>query len=208
LLPRLRRPKRLPYWVKCKIKKKNDPAFLINIEFAGFFFYIGHFVMKINIQNLEHDLLEIDEEVELNFLDQALLAYYPNKADVHVALDKFGKDYRLKVHIATIARYVCDRCLGPYAHKFKAVQSQIYQIGGTPMQDQDQIKYLPANTIEIDITPLLREMFILEHPIKMLCKNECKGICPHCGANLNTEACRCGSQPVDLRWEKLRKLIK
>jgi len=47
----------------------------------------------------------------------------------------------------------------------------------------------------------------LSIPMKLLCREDCQGICPGCGANLNQEACRCGEKPGDPRWEKLRELL-
>ncbi len=164
--------------------------------------------MKINIQSLEHDLLEFDEDVEINFLDGKIKGFYPNKADVHVVVDKFGSDYRLKIQLSTISHNVCDRCLNQYDDQITAKQSQIYHIGDTNKEQTAEFEYLPSNATEIDITSLLREMIVLQHPIKMLCKEECKGLCPHCGADLNNEECRCTSGLIDPRWERLRKLIK
>jgi len=164
--------------------------------------------MKINIQNLEHDLLEFDDEVEINFLDGEIKDFYPNKAQVHVVVDKFGSDYRLKVKLATVSENVCDRCLTEYKNQVNAKQSQVYHAGEISSGQTSEFEYLPSNAVEIDITDMLREMIVLQHPIKMLCREDCSGLCPRCGADLNNEECRCASDNIDPRWEQLRKLIK
>lgn len=164
--------------------------------------------MKINIQNVERDLFEIDEDVEIDFLPGELLACYPGKAQVHVLLDKFGTDYRLKITMNVLAHYTCDRCLEEYTIKRDGKMSRIVHIGEAPPEADEDIIYLDYGAKEIDVTPILKEMFILQHPIRMLCKDDCKGICPQCGVYLNKENCQCNTDPIDPRWEKLRKLIK
>lgn len=165
--------------------------------------------MQINIRNLESNLVESDAVVDNTFLDQSVIRYYPGLFKVHLVLDKFGRNYRIDIDLSTKAQYVCDRCLSEYSFIFKEKQRLIIQLGGKVNQDDEEdIIFLPENTTEIDITPYLNEMVLLNHPLKMLCHEECRGICPRCGADLNTGACTCAEQPIDPRWDALRKLIK
>ncbi len=164
--------------------------------------------MKINIQNMSDDLHEFSEQVEPVFLSKQMHDLYPEVLQVDVTLDKFGRDYRLDIHIRTHGHYICDRCLAPFEREFEARMLQIYQMGPLDEGLDEEVLELAPNAVEIDIDPVLSEMIILNHPVKMLCSEDCKGICPNCGADLNHEACRCGSVPMDPRWEELRKLIK
>jgi len=59
---------------------------------------------------------------------------------------------------------------------------------------------------EIDITALVHEQVALALPMRPLCKEDCKGLCPECGANLNKGDCGCRSGPVDLRLAALKNL--
>ncbi len=164
--------------------------------------------MKINIQNLEQNLLEVDTEVDADFLDRNTRKFYPNKMAVHVLLDKFGKNYKLDVQLKTTASYICDRCLTEYSADFSAKQRQVFHLGIQQEPVDDEIEELPANATEIDLNPFLREIVLLNKPVKMLCREDCKGICPVCGADLNHEACRCSEAPIDPRWAELKKLLK
>jgi len=56
----------------------------------------------------------------------------------------------------------------------------------------------------IDLAPIICEQIILQIPIKVLCKEECKGLCPHCGTNLNTSSCNCNLNFVDDRMAVLK----
>jgi uncharacterized protein len=59
---------------------------------------------------------------------------------------------------------------------------------------------------EVDLAPLLREAMILSLPTVPLCSDECRGLCPHCGANRNVGRCGCHDDWVDPRLAVLRSL--
>lgn len=59
---------------------------------------------------------------------------------------------------------------------------------------------------EVDLEPLLREQIILAVPFAPLCREDCKGLCPVCGIDLNTGSCTCDRTPIDPRWSALRNL--
>jgi len=63
-----------------------------------------------------------------------------------------------------------------------------------------------ASTEEVDVTPDLREALVLRIPIYPLCREDCRGLCPYCGANLNREECTCSPQAMESRWDVLDKL--
>jgi len=164
--------------------------------------------MKINIQNLERNLLEVEGEIDSDFLGSEIRVFYPNRIKVSAKLDKFGKDYKIDVLIQTQAEYVCDRCLIQYTHDFNAQLNQVYHTGNRGEEVDADIIELPANAIEIDITPIINEAFVLHHPIKMVCQDNCQGMCTECGADLNREKCTCAEDAVDPRWAELKKIIK
>jgi uncharacterized protein len=58
----------------------------------------------------------------------------------------------------------------------------------------------------VDLTAQMREDIILELPQRALCAEDCKGLCPHCGKDLNQGSCRCKQSGGDLRWHALDKL--
>ena len=58
----------------------------------------------------------------------------------------------------------------------------------------------------LDLGEAIRQYSVMATPAKPLCREDCAGLCPTCGANLNKGPCGCPPQPVDHRWEALRKL--
>ena len=53
---------------------------------------------------------------------------------------------------------------------------------------------------------VLREQVLLALPLKAICREDCKGLCPHCGRNLNQEQCNCAETPDDPRWSALKDI--
>ena len=83
----------------------------------------------------------------------------------------------------------------------------------------DELLYYPASTAPpkelvigedgtIDLTPLIRELTILELPIHPLCKPDCLGLCQECGVNLNEKECGCVFDEIDPRLAKLKELLE
>jgi len=96
----------------------------------------------------------------------------------------------------------CRRCGGPVEGTVVAeVRERFAPTGGS---DRDEEAY-PLTGDELDLEPLARDAVLLELPLAPLCREDCAGLCPTCGANLNTETCDCA--PVgDPRWAALDAL--
>ena len=60
----------------------------------------------------------------------------------------------------------------------------------------------------IDIAPALLQALLLELPMQPLCRPDCKGLCPDCGADLNQQPCTCNHQDIDIRFSKLQALLQ
>lgn len=58
----------------------------------------------------------------------------------------------------------------------------------------------------LDLSEALQQYALLEIPMKSLCKPDCKGLCPNCGENLNTNSCKCSSQAANQKWGALENL--
>ncbi|MBN1225748.1 MAG: DUF177 domain-containing protein, partial [Deltaproteobacteria bacterium] len=59
----------------------------------------------------------------------------------------------------------------------------------------------------IDLTEVVREQILLAVPMIPICKEDCKGLCPYCGQNLNQCKCVCAGKTIDPRWSKLQNLV-
>src|ERR1043166_7973541 len=98
----------------------------------------------------------------------------------------------------------CRRCLNE-AHAHVEDESHIIfaETGNDELDDPDVYPVDP-DARELDLRPALREEWLLAQPRYSLCREDGKGICPRCGADLNVGPCSCPPQ-ADSRWEGLRK---
>ena len=99
---------------------------------------------------------------------------------------------------------VCDRC----GEKYVAVKFAYYEcvlVEERESDDSDDIIVLEND--EVDLDELARDAFILAMDTKFLCSEDCRGLCPGCGVNLNRESCRC-KKAVDPRLAKLAQLLQ
>ena len=76
------------------------------------------------------------------------------------------------------------------------------------MQNEDNDDYIVSKDGFIDADDTLIEQILLELPLKHLCREDCKGLCPKCGADLNTTQCSCDTSDPDPRFDVLRKLLE
>ena len=122
-------------------------------------------------------------------------------------------DIRVVGELKTDLEILCARCLEPVAFPVKREFDLLYRPAGldvvegkeVELQDKDAaISYYEHDGVEL--SELLREQVLLEVPLKTVCKEECQGLCPHCGSNLNHGKCGCEQPPADPRWEALKGL--
>jgi uncharacterized protein len=90
----------------------------------------------------------------------------------------------------------CRRCLRPTAGRVRAAVRELYTEGG------DGEDTYPLHGDDVDLEPLVRDAVLLELPVTTLCRPDCKGLCPTCGADWNEGPCSC-APPADPRWAAL-----
>src|SRR3982750_594179 len=101
----------------------------------------------------------------------------------------------------------CRRCLGDASGHVSAEAHLIFAEAGTEGVDDDpDVFLLDDRKAELDLRPALREQWLLHVPGYALCREDCKGLCPTCGAELTLGPHECTSTSADPRWDALRKL--
>ena len=100
----------------------------------------------------------------------------------------------------------CARCAGP-AHAVLNIHIENKAIRGNKSEESED--YLFVKNKEIDVVSPFFEQIVLEYPqYGILCKEDCKGLCPVCGIDLNKKSCNCRAKTVDPRLAKLSELLK
>ena len=88
-----------------------------------------------------------------------------------------------RINLLALLNIACSRCLEPYPQKYEIQIDQDY-IPDNIKAPEIMFTYSPVHN-KIDIAEVIRQELIIELPIKPLCKQECRGLCPVCGCNLN-----------------------
>jgi uncharacterized protein len=132
---------------------------------------------------------------------------------IHKDKDRF----RLVGTVGTTLELRCSRCLEPFALPLDAAFDLRYlPVGAAAPDDQetedrelgeDDTAATFYEDDAIDLADLLREQFYLALPMKPLCRQDCRGLCPQCGTNLNTDTCQCQVRWEDPRLAGLKALI-
>lgn len=94
----------------------------------------------------------------------------------------------------------CRRCLTPVRETVRVPLDELYQV---TLEDPDA---WPIESDQIDLLPMVRENILLAVPLGPLCRPDCPGFCPVCGADLSVETCGCDLTPKDSRWSVLDQL--
>lgn len=97
----------------------------------------------------------------------------------------------------------CDRCTAAFNKK---QVTELDFILATEIEGEDEEDIVLLEDDSVDVGDLAYSAFILDMDTKNLCSENCLGLCPTCGVNLNEEACRC-EREVDPRWEALKQLL-
>lgn len=103
----------------------------------------------------------------------------------------------------------CSRCLEPVLHTFSI---QIEEEADMKLTDQERIEALDESSFiqdkVLDTEKLLHNEILIRWPMRVLCKEDCKGICSRCGANLNQGSCDCDTADLDPRMAVISDIFK
>jgi uncharacterized protein len=99
----------------------------------------------------------------------------------------------------------CRRCLTDVSVPVKDDAYVIFAESGSDETDDPDVYVLDERSNKLDLSPAIREQWLLNVPAFALCREDCKGMCPKCGKNWNDGPCDCETSS-DSRWDALRKI--
>lgn len=161
--------------------------------------------MIIKYKNYTNGIHEIFEEEKAKNL--GLTEHFKNDIALECRMDKSNHQIILDCTVKGNAEFSCDRC----NEEFEMELSNSFQVScffeeKDTDDDEINIKFLTADQDKIDITEEIKDYLLLSIPMKALCDEECKGLCPSCGQNLNESTCSCSNESTTSVWEPLKKL--
>lgn len=172
--------------------------------------------MRIAIENLDEGLYPVHVEAAPDELQLPVdEARFDRPVVVDGTLSVTGGKLVLQARVAAAAEYECSRCLTMYTQEVAGEIAMLYEKRPeAPSSDADEwsgsddMEILALDAKSIDIAHHVEEAIFLAIPMKPLCREDCRGLCLKCGADLNQGQCGCETHEVDARWQALKKLIK
>lgn len=132
-----------------------------------------------------------------------------DKAMLELDIQKSGEEYFCQGQLNATVTQECARCL----KSIKQILTGEVDFIASPAKvnddditdDEDHVYY--DNELSADLWEIVRQTVILAVSMKPLCSDDCRGLCPHCGTNLNEKNCKCSVRTIDPRLEPLKKLL-
>ena len=173
--------------------------------------------MKLKVDDIAAEAKELsfrEPEEEVNrLLSRGDGGEWRFKAPIEVELSYYraGTELFFEGRLAAATGAACARCAeefeGAIERPFRFIMSPraIAAEADAPDEPGDG-EYAVYDGDEIDLSPLIREELLLALPTRPLCREDCRGLCPRCGTNLNQGECRCPEPAGDPRFAVLRSL--
>ena len=165
--------------------------------------------MEINllpILNYEGKRLDIDETLKIENRDGDNFQIL-EPVTVKGQMVNIGGSLELEAKGEARLKLVCDRCLEEFEdmvafeiqERFKKAEN------GSGVESNPDIVMLEGDTVDLDA--LVYDALVMHLPSKVLCTQDCKGLCLNCGQNLNQGDCKCDTRPTDPRFDILDNLL-
>jgi uncharacterized protein len=124
-----------------------------------------------------------------------------------------GEQVRLRGTIRTEVEILCDRCAAPERAPLAVEFDTSFIPQEVEAAKEENVELAPEDLLlsaydggAVDLDELVREQVLLALPSRHLCREDCKGLCPKCGTDLNAGDCSCEQSEVDPRWSALAGL--
>jgi uncharacterized protein len=145
---------------------------------------------------------------ELNPIDERVTLTQPVEVKGNVKLA--GNEVFVSGHVETQVQLECDRCLKsvelPVSADFalEYISGSDYESSSAAALSEEELSVSVFDGESIDVDEIVKEQILLSVPARMLCCEDCKGICPECGIDRNTGECNCAPDEIDPRWAALK----
>ena len=159
---------------------RKDPGTVISFEFSG------------TIPDLKVVSSYVDDDEEITAVGTA--------ESVHGGIMITGT-------ISTRWKGECRRCLGPASGSLEVFVRELFERVEPDSPQLFEGEIYPYTGDIIDLQEMVKDQVLLELPLAPLCREECKGLCVSCGADLNLGSCACDSVAIDPRWSTLDVLV-
>jgi len=166
--------------------------------------------MKIDIQKLKngYHCFEFETSQEDIGLTEKHVSF--KQIAIRSDVEKNAQHILVTSHVTAVVGCACDNCLVDFEKELQDSFTVFYTTDRDVCTDDDDdaVHVLESTTREINLADGVRNNLLLSLPMRLLCREDCKGLCAGCGANLNSENCTCDRTAYDPRWEGLKQAFK
>jgi uncharacterized protein len=166
--------------------------------------------MKVQISEIPEDGLELDAEEPV----QAEGVRIASPVGIRLRVEKIGTEVVIRGELAADVEFSCSRCLREVKKGLLMPINLLYHPLDSLRGDErrellgEELETGFYEDDELDIEEIAKEQVLLNIPMKPLCGESCRGICPRCGADLNEGSCGCKLSAQDSRLSALKKLLE
>ncbi len=129
-----------------------------------------------------------------------------------IEVENTGSLLLVRGELRALVRLVCVRCLGMFEHPLRMKIEEEFATEETepdiPTMDRDEPEASAMSHFVLDVTEFVRQQLLVHIPMAFVCRDDCRGICPQCGNDLNEGPCGCPVEPSDSRWDRLADVLK
>jgi uncharacterized protein len=169
--------------------------------------------MRIDLEKLDETggkFSRTYETDDLTFDEHDLTLIEPVTVDGRIR--RKGVEVELRGQLRTKIAVACGRCLKSVELPIEVAFTERFTPAVTWKNEEQHelteedldLSAFDGEGIELD--DLVKEEILLAMPGHVVCRDECKGLCPNCGVDLNAGSCNCSTKQIDSRWEKLKDL--
>jgi uncharacterized protein len=170
--------------------------------------------MFISLQELELRPVRFSVDMpagEIDFVNPAVQASVLHAAGTAELVSHALDEIRIRGNLSVYVEAPCDRCLEPARSRLAKDFDLVYMPTPEDLTGERAIDEAASDVgfysgAGIELNDVLREVVLLALPMRWMCQDDCKGICPSCGRNRNEEDCSCNNKAADDRWSKLRSI--
>lgn len=169
------------------------------------------FINLSDILTTEGSAKEIDSELDIKKIEYLNSSYLiKGKVKIYVKVMNLG-DKKIEVDgsFESTILIPCSRCIKEVPYTINENFSKDFDLNyaneDSP-DDEEQLKYLDG--YNLNIIQLISDEILLHFPMKVLCSNNCKGICKTCGCDLNMNSCNCDKTDIDPRMDVFKDILK
>lgn len=172
--------------------------------------------MVLNISSLlsgEKNKLDIDYMLAVSTAEMGNAVNlsgvsFPSPAKVSGYITDNAGYMRLSLSVTLPYQTLCARCARDVSGEFEIdFERTVVPEGMVDDAEEKEEDFVVVENGMLDIDEQLSEILLLDFPTRVLCKEDCKGLCQKCGANLNEQTCSCKDESIDPRLEILAQLL-